>query len=129
VASLWKVADEETQALMVAYYGRVLKGETRAGALRNVQTAMLATPNTAHPYYWASFGIFGNASAMGSDPPAATKDVPKNVASGAPAKVLPSARGCACDVSGNGDDGWPLALGALGLSLAISRRRRAWLSQ
>jgi MYXO-CTERM domain-containing protein len=128
VASLWKVADEETQALMVAYYGRVLKGETRAGGLRNVQTSMLAAPATAHPYFWASFGLFGNSAAVGNDSVAATKDAPGNGASTTTVKILPGARGCACDIGGNGDASWPLALGALGVSLAISRRRRVWYS-
>jgi CHAT domain-containing protein len=129
VASLWQVADEETQALMVAYYGRVLKGETRSGALRNVQTSMLATPATAHPYYWASFGMFGNSAAIGNDPVTSVGDSPKaqNGASGAIGKVPVGARGCTCDMTGdgNGESGWPLAmLGALGLSVAISRRTR-----
>jgi CHAT domain-containing protein/tetratricopeptide (TPR) repeat protein len=133
VASLWKVADEETQALMVAYYGRVLKGETRSGALRNVQTSMLAESATAHPYYWASFGMFGNSAAMGSDPVTSTRDTPKanNGASGATTKVTVGVRGCACDIAGdmNGENGWPIAIGAIGLSLAISRRRTAWISR
>jgi len=35
-------------------------------------------------------------------------------------------RGCACDVAGdmNGENGWSIAIGVLGLSLAISRRKR-----
>jgi hypothetical protein len=53
--SLWKVADTQTQALMVDYYQRLLKGEGRSAALREVQKAMIANPATQHPYYWGRF--------------------------------------------------------------------------
>jgi len=126
VASMWKVADEETQALMVAYYGRILKGETRAGALRNVQTSMLASPATTHPYYWASFGLFGNAAGVGADEEPTAAAGAKNGASGANSKVVVGARGCACNVVGETQDwgGAVLALGALGLIGARKRNRR-----
>ena len=55
VMSLWKVADEATREFMVAYYGRLIKGEGRAAALRQVQLALLAQPERSHPFYWASF--------------------------------------------------------------------------
>jgi CHAT domain-containing protein len=83
VMSLWKVSDAGTRDLMVAYYTRLQRGESRTEALRQVQLAMLqgkllpspeATSNkqkgkretveleggvTAkdyrHPYYWAAF--------------------------------------------------------------------------
>ena len=60
LASLWKVADAATQALMVDYYQRLLKGEGRSGALRASQKAMMATPAHQHPYYWAAFVPIGN---------------------------------------------------------------------
>ena len=55
VMSLWKVADEATRDLMVAYYKRLLSGEGRAEALRQVQLAMLASEERQHPFYWAGF--------------------------------------------------------------------------
>ena len=58
--SLWKVADAQTQALMVDYYQRLLKGEGRSAALREAQKAMIANPATQHPYYWAAFVPLGN---------------------------------------------------------------------
>jgi CHAT domain-containing protein len=58
--SLWQVADQETKELMIAYYQRLQEGEGRGEALRQVQLAMLADPETEHPYYWASFIPVGN---------------------------------------------------------------------
>ncbi|WP_246198777.1 CHAT domain-containing protein [Sodalinema gerasimenkoae] len=55
--SLWKVADEETADLMGDYYQRLLVGEGRSEALREVQLDWLS--RGAHPYYWASFLFSG----------------------------------------------------------------------
>jgi CHAT domain-containing protein/Tfp pilus assembly protein PilF len=60
LVSLWKVADSATQALMVDYYERLLKGEGRSAALREAQKAMIANPTTQHPYYWAAFAPIGD---------------------------------------------------------------------
>lgn len=68
VASLWKVADEETRSLMTDYYKRLMHGGERGAALREAQLAMLRRPATAHPYYWASFAVYGAASALSARP-------------------------------------------------------------
>jgi CHAT domain-containing protein len=60
LVSLWKVADAQTQALMVDYYQRLLNGDGRSAALREAQRAMIANPATRHPYYWAAFVPIGN---------------------------------------------------------------------
>ncbi|WP_159787011.1 CHAT domain-containing protein [Sodalinema gerasimenkoae] len=60
--SLWKVADEETADLMGDYYQRLLAGEGRSEALREVQLDWLS--RGAHPYYWASFLFSGQWTAM-----------------------------------------------------------------
>jgi CHAT domain-containing protein len=60
ITSLWKVSDEATRVLMVDYYQRLLKGEGRSAALLHAQQAMMANPNSSHPYYWASFIPLGN---------------------------------------------------------------------
>jgi CHAT domain-containing protein len=60
LVSLWKVADAQTQVLMVDYYRRLLKGEGRSAALREAQKAMIANAATQHPYYWAAFVPIGN---------------------------------------------------------------------
>jgi CHAT domain-containing protein len=59
VMSLWKVDDEATRELMVAYYRRLQAGEGRAEALRQGQLAMLASPQYRHPFYWAAFLLSG----------------------------------------------------------------------
>jgi CHAT domain-containing protein len=55
VMSLWPVMDKETRSLMVGYYRRLLKGEGRSEALRQIQLEMLKEAKLRHPYYWASF--------------------------------------------------------------------------
>ena len=85
VMSLWKVSDAGTRDLMVAYYTRLQRGESRTEAMRQVQLAMLRgdllpgsgnkqlnlrdTVDTdelarakdyRHPYYWAAFIASGD---------------------------------------------------------------------
>ena len=55
VMSLWKVDDEATRDLMVAYYKRLMAGEGRGEALRQVQLEMVKSEKYRHPYYWAGF--------------------------------------------------------------------------
>jgi CHAT domain-containing protein len=80
IMSLWKVSDAGTRDLMVAYYTRLQRGESRIEAIRQVQLAMLRgelLPGSSnkqlnvrdtgevddvapakdyrHPYYWAAF--------------------------------------------------------------------------
>jgi CHAT domain-containing protein len=74
VMSLWPVSDMGTRDLMIEYYQRLLEGQGRSEALRQVQLRMLnfdsrtltqsgtkrlnrkATPKKyTHPFYWASF--------------------------------------------------------------------------
>lgn len=68
VMSLWKVSDNATRDLMVAYYKRLQAGEGRSEAMRAVQLAMLKSVDEGagvprrdslndrrHPYYWAAF--------------------------------------------------------------------------
>jgi CHAT domain-containing protein/Tfp pilus assembly protein PilF len=77
IMSLWKVSDDATRVLMVAYYKRLQVGEGRVAAMRAVQLEMLrgqlrsstngesrGTIDTGekvvrkdyrHPFYWAAF--------------------------------------------------------------------------
>jgi tetratricopeptide (TPR) repeat protein len=64
VISLWNVKDGVTKDLMVDYYQRLIDGEGRSAALREVQLAMLNSPNYQHPYFWASFIPSGEWAAM-----------------------------------------------------------------
>jgi CHAT domain-containing protein/Tfp pilus assembly protein PilF len=67
--SLWKVSDDATKDLMVAYYGRLQKGEGegRSEALRQIQLGMLKGEKQKHPFYWASFILSGDATSMQFD--------------------------------------------------------------
>ncbi|MCZ8117484.1 MAG: CHAT domain-containing protein [Microcystis sp. LE18-22.4A] len=62
--SLWKVSDDATKDLMVAYYERLQKGEGRSEALRQIQLGMLKGEKQKHPFYWASFIPSGDATSM-----------------------------------------------------------------
>jgi hypothetical protein len=75
--SLWKVADEETQALMKAYYARLSADDGRSDALREVQIAMAR--EGLHPYYWAAFIVGGSGRSLsGKEPrPVRDADVPR----------------------------------------------------
>jgi CHAT domain-containing protein len=63
IMSLWPVLDNETGSLMVGYYSRLLKGEGRGEALRQIQLEMLKDAKLRHPHYWGNFiqaGEWGN---------------------------------------------------------------------
>ncbi len=61
VASLWKVDDASTTALMSALYGQLQdEGGRRATLLRQAQLALLSNPDYAHPYHWAPFVLIGD---------------------------------------------------------------------
>lgn len=57
-ASLWKVDDLATRALMERFYA---EGATRdpRGALARAQRALQADPRFAHPHFWAAFQVWG----------------------------------------------------------------------
>jgi CHAT domain-containing protein/Tfp pilus assembly protein PilF len=60
VASLWKVDDEATAALMKKFYESMLKKrETPSQALRNSQMWISQQKQWVHPYYWAGFVLQG----------------------------------------------------------------------
>jgi CHAT domain-containing protein/Tfp pilus assembly protein PilF len=59
VASLWRVPDEMTPALMRNFHRHVRDGASLSDALARAQRVMLRDPSTAHPYNWASFVLNG----------------------------------------------------------------------
>jgi len=60
VMSLWRVNEEATRELMVKYYQRLVSGEGRGEALRQVQLEMLSEAKYSRPYFWAGFVESGN---------------------------------------------------------------------
>jgi len=125
VVSLWKVADEETKNLMVGYYGEVMRGKARSTALRDVQLGMLSGKEASHPYFWASFGVFGDPTPMGSSVSGKGGAAPKASSSKPLGAVAPSARGCACGVAGETNDDAGIFPVLAVLSGVVLRRRRS----
>lgn len=60
LASLWPVSDAATEKLMTTLYADLAKGVDVQDAMREAQLAVLANPETAHPYFWAPFNLIGN---------------------------------------------------------------------
>lgn len=59
VASLWKVYDQHTSDLMIAFYQQILSGRTYSAALRAAKLKMLSIPQTSTPRSWAGFILIG----------------------------------------------------------------------
>lgn len=131
VMSLWKVDDEATRDLMIAYYRKLARGGGRTGALREAQLELLATAPRSHPYFWASFIPSGDFRPVHLT--LASRSAAGAAAGAGPAKVEPGARGCGCElVASPGVSGvWALAgLAALVARITAGRtrrrRRRGW---
>jgi CHAT domain-containing protein/tetratricopeptide (TPR) repeat protein len=62
VMSLWKVPDAQTQELMEDFYQRLLKGQSRAEALRQAQLAL--KKRYPDPFYWGAFICQGDPGPM-----------------------------------------------------------------
>ena len=63
LVSLWEVDDDATRDLMVRFYETLVKqGATldKARAIQAAQVALLARPETRHPYFWAAFILIGD---------------------------------------------------------------------
>jgi CHAT domain-containing protein len=60
VASLWKVDDRATAALMADFYQSMLQqGMTPAAALRAARLKVMQDKRWGNPYYWAGFVVQG----------------------------------------------------------------------
>ncbi len=69
--SLWRVEDASTAHLMETFYHGLLAGQSRAGALRSAQRALLQAAREEssrmgwqHPYFWAPFRLLGAADSI-----------------------------------------------------------------
>ena len=127
IVSLWQVDDEATRTMMVEYYTKLMAGGGRSESMRATRLAMMRNPKMAHPFFWASFLVSGDATTLeGADAPSTPVTIPK------PPTVSPGARGCSCELAAMADDAHGLSVVA-GLSLGtialrrrrISRRQRA----
>ena len=59
VASRWNVNSAVTTTLMRVFYQRVLDGDSVALALQRAGESVRQSPETAHPFFWASFSAYG----------------------------------------------------------------------
>lgn len=62
VASLWRVEDHSTTALMKAFYAHLARKEDKALALANAKRDMLGRYGDLSPYYWGSFVMAGEGA-------------------------------------------------------------------
>jgi CHAT domain-containing protein/tetratricopeptide (TPR) repeat protein len=60
VMTLWSIDDEAAHLLMKEFYTQLLKGKSRAEALRSAQLSIKKHKKYWHPIYWASFSFCGN---------------------------------------------------------------------
>lgn len=60
IATLWKVDDDATAALMEIFYGRIKHGDPPSIALRRAQLGMVKNPRYSAPRYWAAFVLQGD---------------------------------------------------------------------
>ena len=60
VVSLWRVNDRSSARLMERFYRELLaRGRTRDRALAEARRALLRSPETRSPFYWAAFVLVG----------------------------------------------------------------------
>jgi CHAT domain-containing protein/Flp pilus assembly protein TadD len=61
VASRWRADSTMTRQLMHVFYSNLMTGKTPAESLRAASAAIRSIPAYHHPYYWASFAVFGTS--------------------------------------------------------------------
>jgi len=59
VAARWNVHSETASEIMRMFYEAVLNQKRPAEALREAVLQVRKNPSLKHPYYWASFQVFG----------------------------------------------------------------------
>lgn len=63
LANLWPVRDDQAEQAVVAFFGELAKGGSKAAALHTAQCAMIrqrrASGGAAHPAFWAAFELTG----------------------------------------------------------------------
>lgn len=64
--TLWEVEDKSGVSLMKSFYRNLLKGQSKADALRNAKIKFIkeAKAENSHPFFWSSYVIMGNADAL-----------------------------------------------------------------
>lgn len=61
LGTLWPVEDNAAKNIMEGFYTGIGQARlSKAAALRRAQLALLRTPASAHPFFWAPFVLIGN---------------------------------------------------------------------
>ncbi len=60
VATHWKVADESTAELMVAFHGELRAGVEKDESLRRAMAGAASKAARSHPFFWAPFFLTGD---------------------------------------------------------------------
>lgn len=60
VASRWPVNSEATAVLMKHFYQGLFSGLSVSKAISTAERSIRDSPQTSHPYFWASFDVYGN---------------------------------------------------------------------
>jgi len=66
VNSLWEVSDAGTQALMTAFYERLMEGQPARQALRDAQLELKASELWSSPFVWSAFMMVGSYNTSGT---------------------------------------------------------------
>ncbi len=113
LVSLWRVSDAATPLLMAKFYRGIAAGLSRRNALAESQRELLRDSGTSHPYYWASFTLYGDWGPL----PALSRR----------GAAISPVRGCRVAESATCSEGallFLLALAAFGISRSRRRVRR-----
>ena len=62
VVSQWKVESASTTELMLSFHRNLMKGDSKAQALRSAALKLLGDSRYRHPFYWAGFVVIGDAN-------------------------------------------------------------------
>jgi CHAT domain-containing protein len=61
VASRWSVDSTVTRRFMREFYSHLIAGKSTTDSLRAATIAIRSLPEYRHPYFWASFAVFGSS--------------------------------------------------------------------
>ncbi len=64
IASLWRVNETHTYALMETFYRELCGGRSKVGALQAAQCELLAHNENLHPAFWGAFQLIGDGKPL-----------------------------------------------------------------
>jgi CHAT domain-containing protein len=66
IMTMWEVEDKSGSMMMKSFYENLLKGQSKAEALRNAKINYLqhARPENIHPFFWSSYVVMGNTQPL-----------------------------------------------------------------